>query len=250
MGPIEVTTDGAVLHIRLSRPQVRNAINQAMADAVSDAVDQLEADPALRVAVIDGADGTFCSGMDLKAYLAGERPVAGDRGLLGIANRMPRKPLIAAVEGYALGAGFEVILSCDLAVAAESAVFALPEVQRGLLAGGGGTIHLAQRLPRALASDLILTGRRLSAAEAVAMGLASRIAPDGAALDAAMELARAMAQAPAVTVATARELMAEARWWQPHEAFDLQAPYLQRIIESPEARQGAQAFVTKGRNSE
>lgn len=243
--PVHLSRLGPVLHVRLNRPHVRNAINHAMAVSVAQAMDDLAADPDLRVAVIDGAGATFSSGMDFQAYLAGERPVVDDRGLLGIARRPPEKPLIAAVEGYALGAGFETALACDIVVAAETAVFGLPEVQRGMVAGGGGMIHLAQRVPRAVASDLVLTGRRLTATEAATWGLVSRVAPAGGALELALEIADAIATAPLIAVATAREVLAEARWWPPEQAFEHQAPYLQRVVDSPDSRKGAQAFLQK-----
>ena len=236
---------GPVLHVRLERPHVRNAINQSMAAAVARAMDELDADPELRVAVLDGADNTFSAGMDLNAYLAGERPVVDDRGLLGIAKRPPEKPLIAAVEGHALGAGFETALACDLVVAAETAIFGLPEVRRGMVAGGGGLIHLAQRLPRAVASDVVLTGRLLRADEAAGWGLVSRVVPTGQALEAALEVAHQIADSPPVAVATAREVLAQARWWPLDRAFDHQAPYLQRVVDSPESRAGAQSFLQK-----
>lgn len=242
--PVQTVVLGHTLHIRLNRPAVRNAINQEMATGVAAAIDHLESVPSLRVAVIDGADNTFCSGMDLRAYLNGERPVAGDRGLLGFAKRRPSKPLIAAVEGYAIGAGFEATLSCDLVVAAETATFALPEVQRGLLAGGGGTIHLGQRLPRALASDIVLTGRRITAAEAATWGLISRVTAHGEALKVALEIAESLAGASATAVSAARDVLAASRTWSLDEAYDRQEPFLQEIIASPEAREGASKFVT------
>src|SRR5438128_1620592 len=125
--------DGGVLTITLNRPKVRNAVNRALAEGVAAALEGLDADDDLRVGIITGAGGTFCAGMDLKAFAAGERPIVAGRGFAGIAQRAARKPLIAAVEGYALAGGFEVALACDLIVAARDARFGIPEVKRGLL---------------------------------------------------------------------------------------------------------------------
>lgn len=239
--PVRTTRRGPVLHIRLNRPAVRNAIDQAMAEGVAAALDQLDATPELGAAVLDGAAPSFCSGMDLQAYQErGERPVVADRGLLGFARRPPAKPLLAAVEGHALGAGFEAVLSCDLVVAAEDAIFGLPEVQRGLLAGGGGTMHLARHLPKALASDVILTGRRLTGVEAAHWGLVSRVTPAGHALETAVALAELIAEAPKPAVATAREVIRRAPDWSSRTMWQHQEPHLQRMIAASRGRGGTE----------
>ena len=142
---------GAVQVITINRPEARNALNGAVAAGIRDAADELDADGALRVGVLTGAGGTFSSGMDLKAFLKGETPSFPGRGLCGITQTPPRKPLIGAAEGWALAGGFELLLACDLVVAGASARFGVPEVKRGLVAGAGGALLLARRIPRALA---------------------------------------------------------------------------------------------------
>jgi len=147
-----------VLILTLNRPEVRNAIDTETAWAISHAVDELEGDPALTAAVLTGAGGTFCAGMDLKAFLAGEKPSVGERGFAGIVERPPAKPVIAAVEGTALAGGFEIVLACDLVVAASDSRFGLPEVKRGLVAAGGGLLRLSRQVPFHLALEWALTG--------------------------------------------------------------------------------------------
>uniref|UniRef100_UPI0015F024ED enoyl-CoA hydratase-related protein n=1 Tax=Pseudonocardia pini TaxID=2758030 RepID=UPI0015F024ED len=146
-----------VLLVTLDRPEARNAVNARLAEQVSEAMDRLDADPELRVGILTGAGGTFCAGADLKAFVRGERPYAGVRGFAGLVEQPPEKPLIAAVEGYALAGGCEVVLACDLVVAAESAVFGITEVRRGLVAAGGGLLRLPERIPYHVAMELALT---------------------------------------------------------------------------------------------
>ena len=152
--PVLTERRDGVLVITLNRPQARNAVNQALAHALAAALDELDEDDDLRVGVLTGAGGTFCAGMDLKAFLAGEVPVIEGRGLGGLTERPPRKPLVAAVEGWALAGGFEILLACDLAVAARTARFGVPEVKRALVAGAGAAVLLPKRIPRALALEL------------------------------------------------------------------------------------------------
>lgn len=244
MPAVLVTRLDAVLHIRMNRPAVRNAIDRETAHAVGRAIETLEHEDALRVAVIDGADGAFSSGMDLAAFLAGERPTT-ERGLLGFGRVAAAKPLIAAVEGYAVGAGFEAVLACDLVVAGESAYFALPETPRGMIAGGGGLIRLAQRLPAAIATELALTGRRLPAPEAAGWGLVNHVSPDGGALTAALLMAEQVAQAPPVACRAAREVLAASYGVDIDTAFARQAPALERVLASGEAQRGARAFLDR-----
>src|SRR5881227_3296337 len=178
-----------ILTITLNRPTARNAVNRQLAEGVAAALEALDADDDLRVGVITGAGGTFCSGMDLKAFAAGERPIVAGRGFAGIAQHAARKPLIAAVEGYALAGGFEVALACDLIVAARDARFGIPEVKRSLVAAGGALLRLTKRIPYHLAMELALTGEPIGAERAHAIGIVNRLAEPGAALDAALELA-------------------------------------------------------------
>lgn len=168
--PVVIKRQGAVLVVAINRPQARNAVNTAVAEAIGGAMDMLDADDSLFVGVITGAGGTFSAGMDLKAFLAGERPRVDGRGFAGIVERPPATPLIAAVEGYALAGGFEIALACDLIVAASNASFGLPEVRRGLLAGGGGLLRLPVKAGLPKATEWALTGEQISASDAHARG--------------------------------------------------------------------------------
>src|SRR5688500_15521024 len=194
MSAVETAEDAGVLLITLNRPEARNAVNGELAQGVADALDRLDAEPALRVGILTGAGGTFCSGMDLKAFVTGERPWVGDRGFAGIAQRSANKPLIAAVEGYALAGGFEVAMSCDLIVAARDARFGIPEVKRSLVAAAGGLIRLPKRIPYHVAMELALTGDPIEAPRAYELGIVNRVVDPGGAVDAARELAGRIAK--------------------------------------------------------
>ena len=152
--PVLLERRDGVLIITINRPQVRNAVNRAVALGIAAGLDELDQDPALAVGILTGAGGTFCSGMDLKAFVTGERPEIEGRGLVGLTETPPKKPLIAAVEGFALAGGCEIVLACDLVVAAEDAKFGIPEVTRGLVAGSGGLIRLPQKIPPQIALEI------------------------------------------------------------------------------------------------
>src|SRR5260370_19963483 len=180
---------GAVQVIIINRWEARNARKGAGAAGIRDAVDELDADGELRAGVLAGAGGTCSPGMDVKTFLGGESPSIPGRGLCGITQTPPRKPLVGAAEGWALAGGFELLLACDLVVAGASARFGVPEVKRSLVAGAGGALLLPQRVPRALALELLLTGDPIDAGRAAEIGLVNRVVEDGRALAAAIELA-------------------------------------------------------------
>ena len=246
-GPgVLVAIDGAVATITLNRPQSRNAVNAAMALALDRAVTVIEEHDAVRVAIITGAGPAFCAGQASKALVAGEpEAFIGDRGWAGLTHRELRKPLIAAVEGPALGGGCELVLACHIVVASRDASFGLPEVQRGLIAGAGGAARLAHRIPRTVAMEMLLTGEPLSAERAVACGLASRLAEPGQALAEANALAvRIGRNAPlairdTLTVVkaslSAGESAAEEVGWRA----------LGELLDSSDAREGARAFAER-----
>ena len=237
--------DGVAL-LTIDRPRRRNAVDLATARLISAALTELDADPALRVAVLTGASGFFSAGMDLAAYAAtGERPVDEDRGGFGLVGRPPAKPIIAAVEGPALGGGFEIALACDLIVAGESAVFGLPEVKRGLVAAGGGLLRLPQRIPRNIATEATLTGRPLTAARCAELGLVNAVVPDGEALAAALELAAEIAANAPLAVRASKAVMAQAAEWPAAEQFARQETVIDPVRRSDDAREGARAFVEK-----
>src|SRR5215470_10399336 len=196
-------TDGIAV-ITINRPEARNAVNGEVARGIAAATDELDGRADVSVIVLTGAGGTFSSGMDLKGFLAGDAPLVAGRGFGGIAERPPAKPVIAAVEGYALAGGFELVLACDLVVASETAKFGLPEVKRGLVAGAGGLIRLPQRVPYHLAMEVALTGGHFPAAQLAAAGLVNRLVPTGQALAAAKELAARVAQGAPLALAASK----------------------------------------------
>jgi len=242
---VEIEQIDATLVIAINRPAQRNAVNQAVSLAIAQALDRLDTDPSLRVGIITGRGGSFCAGMDLKAFLDGERPELEGRGFGGVTEAPPKKPLIAAVEGFALAGGCELALACDLIVAAEDAWFGLPEVTRGLIAGSGGLVRLPRRIPPAIALEYALTGERMSAPIANLWGLVNRIAPAGKALTEALILAgQITANAPLSTLMTKR-IIRESASWAEEEIWDRQRPYTESVLSSEDAQEGARAFAEK-----
>jgi enoyl-CoA hydratase len=242
---VHVEERGATLIITIDRPQQRNAINRAASQAIADALDQLDADPQLRAGILTGRAGNFCAGMDLKAFVAGERAELEGRGFGGLTERAPEKPLIAAVEGFALAGGCELALACDLIVAAENAQFGLPEVRRGLVAGSGGLVRLPQRIPAAIALEYALTGNRMSAIDAHRWGMVNRLTPEGQAIDGALALAANIAANAPLAVKMTKRIMREARGWPQADVWELQRPLADSVIQSEDAKEGALAFTEK-----
>ena len=234
-----------VLVITINRPEARNAVNGAVATGMAEALDRLDAEPGLFVGVLTGSGGTFSSGMDLKGFLKGESPVVEGRGLAGLTQAPPNKPLIAAVEGWALAGGFEMVLACDLVVAARDAKFGLPEVKRSLVAGGGGLLRLPQRLPYHLAMELSLTGEPLSAERAHQHGLVSRLVDSGQALEGALELAATIAANGPLAVAATKEIVRRSLDWTEDEGWKNQNDIMIPVFGSEDAREGAVAFAEK-----
>ncbi|MFC4946036.1 crotonase/enoyl-CoA hydratase family protein [Pseudonocardia sp. GCM10023141] len=237
--------DGAVLVITMNRPQARNAVNGALARGVAAALDELDADPSITVGILTGAGGSFSSGMDLKAFLTGDIPVVEGRGLAGITLTPPAKPIIAAVEGYALAGGCEIALACDLIVASREAKFGLPEAKRSLVAGAGGLFRLPQRIPRAIAMEYALTGEFFGAEDAKAWGLVNRLTEPGKALEGALELAAKISQSGPLAVRATKQIIAESPDWPAAERWDRQAKIMGPVMVSKDAREGATAFAEK-----
>ncbi len=240
-----VTREGAALIITINRPAVRNAMNQSAAQAIAAAVDELDADATLMIGIITGAGGNFCSGMDLKAFLTGGRPEIDGRGFAGITERPPAKPLIAAVEGYALAGGCELMLACDLVVASETAKFGLPEVTRGLVAGSGGMIRLPQRIPRQVALEYLLTGAHMNAVDAHHWGLVNRLTAPGAAVEGALELAQQISANGPLAVAMTKRIVSESSSWPTADVWNRQRDLVEWVLASDDAREGAAAFAEK-----
>jgi enoyl-CoA hydratase len=231
--------------ITINRPQAKNALDRAVAEGITAAVDELDASDDLRVAVLTGAGGVFSAGMDLKAFLRGETPTVEGRGLCGITVTPPKKPLVAAVEGWALAGGFELLLACDLVVAAETARLGVPEVQRALVAAGGGALLLSRRVPQALALELLLTGEPVDAARAAQMGLVNRVTPEGGALDGALALAEVIAKNGPYAVVMTKALARASADWSTEEGWKLQQRFTQPVLGSEDAREGATAFAER-----
>lgn len=242
----ELTTrdEDGVLVITMNRPEARNAMNKAVAEGIAAALDRLDAEPALRVAILTGAGGTFCSGMDLKGFLRGESPVVKGRGFGGLVLKPPVKPLIAAVDGYALAGGLELMIACDLVVASAGAKFGIPEAKRGLAAGAGGLMRLPDQIPYRVAMELALTGNFIDVERAMALGLINRIS-EGPAIEGAMALAREITDNGPAAVRVSKQIISESRGWPQGERWERQDALLPEVFKSPDAREGAAAFAEK-----
>jgi enoyl-CoA hydratase len=236
---------GELLLVTLNRPEQRNAVNRAVAEGIAAALDRLDADSSLRVGVLTGAGKGFCAGMDLKAFVAGERPTVEGRGFAGIVQRASAKPLIAAVEGFAVAGGFEIALACDLIVAARGARFGIPEVKRGLVAAGGALLRLPRRIPYHLAMELALTGELVDADRMAAVGLVNRVVEPGAAVEAAASLASEIAANGPLAVAASKRILVEAPSWPADAVWERQFEISDPVRASADAREGSLAFAEK-----
>lgn len=234
-----------LLLITINRPDQRNAVNAAVAEGIAGALDDLDGEPSLSVGVLSGAGKGFSAGMDLKAFVSGERPYAGDRGFAGITQRSADKPLIAAVEGFAVAGGLEIALSCDLIVAARGAQLGIPEVKRSLVAAGGALLRLPRSIPRNVAMELALTGDPIEAERAYELGLVNRLAEPGQVLQAALELAHTIAANGPLALAATKRIMTESLDWPEAEFFARQGEISAPVFGSEDAREGARAFSEK-----
>ncbi|MGV0790825.1 crotonase/enoyl-CoA hydratase family protein [Mycolicibacterium sp. XJ1819] len=242
--PVLVEQRDRILIITINRPEARNAVNAAVSQALADAMDRLDGDKDLSVGVLTGAGGSFCAGMDLKAFARGENVAIEGRGL-GFTERPPNKPLIAAVEGFALAGGTELALATDLIVASKESAFGIPEVKRGLVAGGGGLLRLPQRIPYAIAMELALTGENLPAVRAHELGMVNALAEPGQALEAAIALAEKITANGPLAVAATKRIIVEARGWSPDEMWAEQGKIMAPVFTSNDAKEGAIAFAEK-----
>jgi len=237
-------SDGVAV-ITINRPEARNAINGDVARGVATAVDEFDNRKDVQVLVLTGAGGTFSAGMDLKGFLSGDNPSFADRGFGGIVERPPAKPIIAAVEGYALAGGFELVLACDVVVASEAARFGLPEVRRSLVAGAGGLLRLPKRIPYHLAMEIALTGEHFPAVRLHQAGLVNHIVPAGEALASARDLARRIALGGPLALMATKRVIVESADWDSAEAFRRQGEVITPVFTSADAREGALAFAEK-----
>lgn len=253
-GVIQSAREGGILVLRIHRPEARNAVNTAVAIALGDALEEAEGDPDIRVIVITGAgEKAFCAGADLKAVAAGEQIVPDDehrkqRGFAGVVSHPISKPLIAAVNGFAMGGGTEIVLACDLAVASDSATFGLPEVKRGLLAAAGGAFRLVQQVPHKFAMEILLTGDPIDAHRALQLGLVNAVVPSEDLMGHTLALARRIAENAPLSVQASKRVarslkdgiaQADEAHWQRNEAET------NAIFASEDAREGANAFAEK-----
>lgn len=235
---------GRTLVITINRPDARNAINLAVARGLADAVDELDSSSDLSVAVLTGSGGNFSAGMDLKAFAAGEFPHVPGRGL-GFTEKPPVKPIISAVEGFALAGGTELVLATDLVVASKSARFGIPEVKRGLVAGGGGLLRLQRRIPYQKALELALTGDTFTAEEAAGFGFVNILAEPGRALDEALALADRITANGPIAVAVTKEVMSKSAEWSAEEMWGKQMELIAPVFGTKDAAEGARAFAEK-----
>jgi enoyl-CoA hydratase len=234
-----------VLVITMNRPDARNAVNGALAQGVSDALDDLDGSDDVAVGVLTGAGKGFSAGMDLKAFVAGESVRIGDRGFAGIVRRPPRKPIVAAIEGFAMAGGLEIALACDLIVAGRGARLGLPEVRRSLVAAGGALFRLPQRVGHGVAMELLLTGEPVDAERAKEIGLVDRLAETGQALEDATELARQIARNGPLALVATKQVLQQQRDWSQDEFWDRQYAITGPVFASNDAREGAKAFAEK-----
>ncbi|HEV2973513.1 MAG TPA: crotonase/enoyl-CoA hydratase family protein [Solirubrobacteraceae bacterium] len=236
---------GSVLLITINRPEVRNAVNGAVAAGVAGALEELDGDEALSVGVLTGAGGYFSAGMDLGAFVKGESPWFGDRGFAGIAQRAARKPLIAAIEGFALAGGMEVALACDLIVAAKGAKMGIPEAKRSLVAAGGALLRLPRRMPYHVVMELALTGDPLPAERFYELGLVNRLTEPGSAVAVALELAERVVENGPLALIAAKRILQEQFDWSTAEMWQKQGEITGPVMGSEDAKEGASAFKEK-----
>jgi enoyl-CoA hydratase len=235
---------GHILIVTLNRPEAKNACNIAVAQGVSAAMDRLDAEDELFVGVITGAGGNFSAGADLKAAARGERGTT-DRGGFGLFRRPPRKPLIAAVEGYAVGGGLELCLSCDLIVAARDARMGLPEVRHNVVAIGGGLFRLPKRIPYHIAMELALTGQFKTAEFFERLGLVNLLVEPGQALDAAVAFGNELLVNGPTALAASKEVILQSANWTDEAGWAQQMPIAARALNSEDRTEGLKAFAEK-----
>lgn len=237
--------DDRALLITLNRPEARNAVNGQVARELAAALDALDRDRSLVVGILRGEGKGFSAGMDLKAFLEGDVPTFEDRGFGGFAQRGPRTPLIAAIEGFAVAGGLEMALACDLIVAASDAKLGLPEVKRSLIAAGGGLLRLAQRIPYHVAAEIALTGDHLPVQRLYEVGLVNRIAEPGHALDEALALAGRLVDNAPLALEGSKYVLERAADWGLEQGWQEQEPVMVKVNTSEDAREGATAFAER-----
>jgi len=245
--PVEIEIRGQVAIIWLNRPNQRNSINLGLTTGLRDAIRQVEENPDLRVAILAGRGEAFCAGMDLKAFDAGDHHdiIFGEGRFAGFVDLPRRKPIIAAVHGFALAGGFELMLACDMVVAGESSQFGVPEACVGLFAAAGGCFRLAARMPLVKAKELMLTGTMITAKEALQYGLLNHLVLDDQVLDRALKLADGILACAPLSVEMGLELTKSAATSQETEIWEQNNALFAKVLNSNDAKEGARAFIEK-----
>jgi enoyl-CoA hydratase len=235
---------GNVLIARINRPEARNAINGDVARGIADAVTEAESDGDIRALVVTGTgDRAFCAGMDLRAFAEGGTSAVPPPQYMRLVNGQVTVPVLAAVNGYAVGGGCEIALACDVVVASADATFGLPEVKRGLFPGVG-LMHLAKRLPLGIALEMAMTGERIDAARAYDLGFVNRVVPAAEVFATTLSLAQTIAANAPLSLAAIKELTRLAAYGAPN-AEERQNEWLQIVFTSADAKEGATAFIEK-----
>ena len=242
---VQTDINNGVMTITINRPEAKNSINKSAAEGIAAALIELDSNQNISVGVLTGANGGFSSGMDLKAFLSGELPMVEGRGFAGIIEAEVKKPLIAAVEGFALAGGFEIMLACDLVVVASDAKLGIPEVKRGLVAAGGGLMRMPRQMPQRLAMEMALTGNPISAQRAYDIGLINKLVEPDSALLQARELAEQIVKNGPLAVIVSKQLVNRATDWSQQEMFANQLELIRPIVTSEDAKEGALAFAEK-----
>lgn len=245
--PVIVEIDDGILTVTINRPEVRNAVNMRVAQAIASAMDELDGRGDVAVGILTGAGGTFCAGMDLAAFANGERPSLPGRGFAGVTERPPAKPLIAAVEGWALAGGCELTLAADLTVAARDAKFGIPEVKRGLVAAAGGLLRLGKVIPYRLAMEAALTGDHISAEDARQYGLVNVLADPGQALVEARVLAARIRDNGPLAIQASKKILVASVQYNDAQMFQLTRAEAEAVMTSADAQEGSRAFLEKRR---
>ncbi len=254
MSAILVERQGHVLVVTINRPEARNAVNAQVHEGLGDALEQAEHDPEVRALILTGAgDKAFCAGADLVALARGEPIVPPDKakrawGFAGFVQHPISKPIIAAVNGFALGGGTELALASDLVVAVDTAQFGLPEVKRGIIAAAGGAFRLVNQLPDKIAMEILLTGEPISAQRALELGFANRVVPAERLMEAALEIANLIAANAPLAVQASKRLakgIADGRISDEDTNWEANKRESIALFKSEDAREGPLAFAQK-----
>jgi enoyl-CoA hydratase len=247
MATVETERVGRVGIIRFNRPEARNAVNNEIATGVEAALDEWEDDPEIQAVILAGNGPTFCAGADLKLVATGRGGEMATRkgGFAGVVTRDYPKPIIGAIHGAALAGGFEIMLSCDLVVAADDAKFGIPEVKRGLFAAAGGLIRLPKRIPIAVATEMAITGDPITADRALQLGLVNRTVPADQVVDGALELAAAIAKNGPLAIKNSLKMVREAQDLDEEAAWKRNGELMMEVFASKDAIEGSTAFAEK-----